>query len=578
MTRHEPELQDLERGITAWADTKHGYGLWRGHLVHPGFGTVSDEGVPTGTRMEEIVASGDPITDAKGLGIRLSWRAPKGVVPHFFVSDRDFQQKISASYPAFHHASVRLLADYIRSRGYAGLRQVVQKNQLPKNPFVVGHVQTEKTFTVDDVVYRPDIVVENAEPNFPRIELEVVNRHGPSRERIDAACSEGALVLWMSIRDLVEEALLDGRSGALVPPDDVLLPRLLKLKFTPVFDDREVSRREFTSRWLDREQVPYIDGLRKKVTRLRRDVERNIGEVRLTEGEYAQPRTRESALENLRQVGTVLGRDFTRVSLAEMEDRIAGFFGMRYDSEGYLCLPWDMTEVNEIIDSYARATVTPPGIQKALDRLNVERGALFKAVDKILDCAEERHRAILAARSVFDTLFASEQERERERRRLDMEAAEIARAEKDRPAVELRDRGTAILARVQTLYSMLLTEFAELEAGLAPVLRIRRLGAGAGQIVLPTNSRQILPADAFARRAAALRSGLESSDVACAARDSNEWLEQFDKLPLDYSTDILRALVGVQRKLIDVQLPSVEEVDQLEKTHLERLEALNAHK
>lgn len=252
-----PKDFEEQGDIAAIPNTKRGLGLWRGQIVHPADGRLPE--------IKDAMRRGaESITCAKGL-VKLSpvRASVRGATAHFRVNDPDYVAKIESAYPEFHHAAVRVIANYLSAEGYAGLRRLCYRTCLPEAEFTVGAVARERVFKVCGVIYRPDIVVEPVQEGYPRVELEVVNTHGPGEERLKAARAEYALVLWMNIRDLVEKYVSDDRQ-VLVPDDETLLAALLRLWFTAPLD-RESYAAASLARWKDLDQAKYMRHLRESL-------------------------------------------------------------------------------------------------------------------------------------------------------------------------------------------------------------------------------------------------------------------------------------------------------------------------
>lgn len=214
MAYDDTAMQEAVDGLTAFEDTKRGYGLWRGEVIHP-----------ADPRMDEILASGDPITDTKGLGLRYTPVRGATRIPHFSVRDKaGFSDALDRVFPAVHDAVVRVIADDIRSRGFEGLRDWCQKDALPE-AFEVWQVRVEMRCGG----YRPDICVLH--PEGGRIELEVVNTHAPESGRLEKAWGAGHVVLSLRIRDLVESIVFSEGRG-MVPDDATLVDMLSGRRFT----------------------------------------------------------------------------------------------------------------------------------------------------------------------------------------------------------------------------------------------------------------------------------------------------------------------------------------------------------
>lgn len=374
MPRDTAERQ--ARFVTAVENTKHHYGLWRGQLVHPQFGVVTDEGEPAGVTMSEVIESGDPITDAKGLGIRLFWRAPKGVIPHFFIRDDHYAALMEAAGSRFHDAAVRVLANFIREEGYSGLRSLVACKAFPKTPFAFGGVYVERDICVNGVPYRPDITVEHAVAGYPRIELEVVNQHPPKSDRLRAARAEGALVLSMNIYDLVQHYILDGRSRDFVPPDDELLARLKNLRFADVKRGDSTEHHTFQAQWLDKEQVPYLRGLCVDVEVLAGRVKRAI-----------ETCARLSGKEVLNAVWNV-PLEPQYLALERVEDWVVRSADLRFSSDDSVAMPFEIRTVDKVLKNWAGAAIVPPGVALALADLRRARKSLNSEINKLIDIAE----------------------------------------------------------------------------------------------------------------------------------------------------------------------------------------------
>ena len=214
----------IYRSMTAPKDTKRGYGLWRGEVIHP-----------ADPRMDDILASGDPITDTKGLGLRYVPVRGARVVSHFRVHDPEkFSAALDRMYPAIHDAVVRVVAEDMRVGGFDALARWCAGGVLPE-PFVAAGVEVEGRCEAGGVVYRPDVTVRH--PEGGRIELEVVNTHAPETGRLDAAWGAGHIVLSLRIRELVEAIVFSEGRGA-VPEDAALLEMLRGRQFRLCGRDR----------------------------------------------------------------------------------------------------------------------------------------------------------------------------------------------------------------------------------------------------------------------------------------------------------------------------------------------------
>jgi hypothetical protein len=394
-------------GIVAPLHTKRGLAKWRGEVVHPGGGRI-----PYITA--QIRRGAEGFTCTKEMVKLTHVRAGKnGACAHFRVCDPDYLSRIHGAYPEFHHAAVRVLANYLMDSGYDGLRRVCYGNRLPDKPFVVGSVQRERVIRVGDVVYRPDIVVENAEPGYARIELEVVNLHGPSEERLVAARRENAIVLWMSIRDLVEKFMSDDRQ-VLVPDDSTLLAELLRLWFTCPNEDRaafEIAHR----RWRDLDQAAYMRLLREGL------------------------RTIETQIHN---VGEAIACVLRSTDLRDFDDMFAGPPSLARVRRQMLQVerPANKREIEAILAAYDGATSIPDTIGAALADLRAAYDAVFAAVPQLENGAvqvlarwqaqfdaQERAEAVVRQEAIAARRALEETELERKREAERAEKAEMAR-------------------------------------------------------------------------------------------------------------------------------------------------------
>ena len=241
-----PKDTEAQVGLTAPEDTKRGYGLWRGEVIHP-----------ADPRMDEILASGDPITDTKGLGLRYTPVRGSYAVQHFRVSDPDkFSAALDVAFPDVHDAVVRIVAEDIRERGFAALKDWCISTALPE-PFEVWELRTE----MHCEGYRPDICVRH--PEGGQIELEVVNTHAPESDRLEKAWGAGHIVLSMRIRDVVEKIVFSAGRGV-VPEDDELRALLKGKRFR--LSGRSQMPRAVAQKWKDLNLAAYAQTLLGELT------------------------------------------------------------------------------------------------------------------------------------------------------------------------------------------------------------------------------------------------------------------------------------------------------------------------
>lgn len=240
-----PKDTGAQVGLTAPEDTKRGYGLWRGEVIHP-----------ADPRMDEILASGDPITDTKGLGLRYTPVRGGSRVEHFRANTEQLSAALDGVFPDVHNAVVRLVAEDIRARGFEALKDWCVSSALPE-PFEVWEVRTE--MRCDG--YRPDICVRH--PEGGQIELEVVNTHAPEAGRLDKAWDAGHIVLSMRIRDVVEKIVFSAGRGV-VPEDDELRALLKGKRFR--LSGRSQIPRAVAQKWKDLNLAVYAQTLLSDLT------------------------------------------------------------------------------------------------------------------------------------------------------------------------------------------------------------------------------------------------------------------------------------------------------------------------
>lgn len=511
-----------ERFVAANRDTKHHHGLWRGQLVHPQFGVVTGEDVPLGVPMEDIVASGDPITDAKGLGIRFFWRAPKNAIPHFFIRDDHYFAVMQSAFPTFHHAAVRVLAKYVEETGYAGLRKIVACDAFPKTEFSFG-VFVEHPIVVNGTKYQPDILIEHHAEGYPRIELEVVNRHWPEPGRLRAARAENALVLCMNIYDLVQECVMDGKTETFVPSDRDLLERLKRLRFTDGKRGDSAEHHNFQLVWLDKEHVPYLRGLRKEL--------RSWVSAVVKATDTCDSLSGGDALDRI----WICRMALKWHNYEQTESWALARAGMEFNADDRVAMPSAVKEIDSLIQSWANASVTPPGIAREISELKTARKKLNLALDGLLSAAERMHDRALEVRREEIILEEAEEaarmaERDRlredayrqrmaeeaERQRL-AEEARVARAQAESEAEAVRrvaEEEAEAIRKVRAPYEKAAKTLNHCRSGLSDAVaafkdlkrraeretsqvRIHRRGPLAGQVAKPyTNMRAQLAEEA----------------------------------------------------------------------------------
>lgn len=229
-------MRDFDDDSWASGGLKWQAGLWRGILLDPAHGGFDGEKHWSihDVRLE-IEKGAEPIQDAKGFGVRLvSVFSERGWVrPHFRQWDSDFNRVFQAALPVYHDACVRVLYEHLSRVGYESLYHLCASVVPISEPFDFREVVREKTVYFDGGFYRPDITIRPAVEALGDIEIELVNKHKPTGPRLEAAEKRGSLVLYMDIRDVVMDLMLDNRKSVL-PNDDHLLKKLLGLRLKVV--------------------------------------------------------------------------------------------------------------------------------------------------------------------------------------------------------------------------------------------------------------------------------------------------------------------------------------------------------
>lgn len=272
MTRMDPEFQPDTKN--ALEDTKRGYGLWCGEVIHP----ANKEAV------ERARTSDQPITDTKGLGFRYVAVWPEDGTPHFRIHEPDrYTKAVTLAASTVHDRVVALVHGLLYREGYEGLKSVCFSTDIPDTPFEFESVLCETDRVTDSGRYRPDITIIPKSKNYPVIELEVVYTHEPSEVRIARAKSVDALVLVCNIRGSVEHKIFDA-SADMNFTDSDLLAIVKRHRFR--WPRLAGSKSPALVLWQDLDQLLYAKNLQaqmvpvlRQVRNLRADAERLKAEM-----------------------------------------------------------------------------------------------------------------------------------------------------------------------------------------------------------------------------------------------------------------------------------------------------------
>jgi hypothetical protein len=251
MTRMDPEFQPDTKN--ALEDTKRGYGLWCGEVIHP----ANREAV------ERARNSDQPITDTKGLGFRYVAVWPEDGTPHFRIHEPDrYTKAVTLAASTVHDRVVALVHGLLYREGYEGLKSVCFSTDIPDTPFEFESVLCETDRVTDSGRYRPDITIIPKSKNYPVIELEVVYTHEPSEVRIARAKSVDALVLVCNIRGSVERKIFDASADMNFTDSDLLaIVKRHRFRWPRLITGRSPA----LARWVDLDQAAYASTLKSYV-------------------------------------------------------------------------------------------------------------------------------------------------------------------------------------------------------------------------------------------------------------------------------------------------------------------------
>ena len=334
---------------TARADTKRGYGLCAGILLHPG-----DKDA-----VLAALESGEPITDNMGLGVRYVHVWPENGTPHFRIHEKDRPAAINRAGATAHDQVVRVVYDALMAGGEEALRLLCQKIDIPSERFDVASVETESRQYVGGQAYQPDITVHLTDARFPRIELEVVYTHDPERKRLELAREKDAVVLVCNIRSVIEKRILNP-STYFEMTDREWLKLVQKQKFRA---PREASEQSAALiRWRDINQADYL-----------------LSFVPLLNAEVDK-------------ADALLNRCSNRVGL-DCSDYNLSLIAGRDDA------PHIYRTSCDLLDEYENATRTPDVVADALSRL-LAAVEDFEFVQEDLDRAEKQMRSASCQRWV----------------------------------------------------------------------------------------------------------------------------------------------------------------------------------
>lgn len=234
--------------VTA-AMTKNGPAFYKGQEIHP---SVIDEGSDL---LAEAMQDKDNLVNRHGIKVIPVRQSVDGAMPHFRISDENYQAKAQAFGETLHNRFRDTTHDMLEHSGSDAFRSIVSFDGA--HNFRYGSAACEKE--VDG--YRPDVAVFHASDEVKGIvALEVVHSSPPSKEKVQAYMELGHVVLRLNIKTIAEAWL---KSGAEVSDDDIKQFILQERYKVP----RSVNRallRQVNFVWLDliereRERVRQIE-------------------------------------------------------------------------------------------------------------------------------------------------------------------------------------------------------------------------------------------------------------------------------------------------------------------------------
>jgi len=192
--------------VTA-AMTKNGPAFYKGQEIHP---SVIDEG---NDLLAEAMQDKDNLVNRHGIKVIPVRQSVDGAMPHFRISDENYQAKAQAFGETLHNRFRDATHDMLEHGGSDTFHSIVSFDGA--HNFRYGSAVCEKE--VDG--YRPDVTVFHASDEVKGIvALEVVHSSPPSKEKVQAYMELGHVVLRLNISTIAEAWL---KSGVDVSDDDI---------------------------------------------------------------------------------------------------------------------------------------------------------------------------------------------------------------------------------------------------------------------------------------------------------------------------------------------------------------------
>ena len=184
--------------VTA-AMTKNGPAFYKGQEIHP---SVIDEG---NDLLAEAMQDKDNLVNRHGIKVIPVRQSVDGAMPHFRISDENYQAKAQAFGETLHNRFRDATHDMLEHGGSDAFHNIVSFDGA--HNFRYGNAVCEKE--VDG--YRPDVTVFHASDEVKGIvALEVVHSSPPSKEKVQAYMELGHVVLRLNISTITEAWLKSG--------------------------------------------------------------------------------------------------------------------------------------------------------------------------------------------------------------------------------------------------------------------------------------------------------------------------------------------------------------------------------
>lgn len=188
--------------VTA-AMTKNGPAFYKGQEIHP---SVINEGSEL---LSLAMKDKQNLVNRHGVKVIPVKQSVDGAMPHFRVSDENYQAKAQAFGETLHNRFRDVTYEMLKEDGAQAFHNIVSFDGA--HNFTYGDCACERM--IDE--YRPDVTVFHAnEAVSGIIALEVIHSNPPSKEKVEAYMQLGHVVLRISIARIAEEWLKAGHDIA----------------------------------------------------------------------------------------------------------------------------------------------------------------------------------------------------------------------------------------------------------------------------------------------------------------------------------------------------------------------------